>query len=176
MTQRINPTLFDKLVADLEMDGLRDESVEVRGMDRTSLRFYTVPRIERFNEAALRTTVLRELNWLLNTISLASAEDLSAAPEVASSVLNYGLADLTGSLLTRPGVQSRAREMREAVARFEPRVARGSLEVEVDPDRTRASSVGFVIRGDLISAVAALPVEFRSDVEIETGAVAFREQ
>lgn len=176
MTQRINPTLFDKLVADLELDGLRDESVDVRGMDRASLRFYTVPRIERFNEAALRATVLRELSWLLNTISLASTEDISSAPNVATSVLNYGLGDLTGSLLTRPGMQARAREMREAIARFEPRVARGSLEVEVDPGRSRASSVGFVIRGDLLSAVEALPVEFRTDVEIETGAVAFREQ
>jgi type VI secretion system protein ImpF len=169
MTSRINPTLFDRLVADLELDGLRDDGEDMVGLDR-SLRFYTVPRIERFNEAALRATVLRELNWLLNTTNLAAVQDLTEAPEVATSTLNYGLGDLTGTLLHRQGVQARAREMREAIGRFEPRVDRRSLEVEADLTRERANSVSFVIRGDLITAVQALPVEFRTDVEIDTGA------
>jgi len=169
VTSRIDPTLFDKLVADLELDGLRDDGEGVIGLDR-SLRFYTVPRIERFNEGALRATVLRELNWLLNTTNLAAVQDLSAAPEVATSTLNYGLGDLTGKLMHRQGVQARAREMREAIGRFEPRVDRRSLDVETDVSANRANSIGFVIRGDLSTAVRALPVEFRTDVEIDTGA------
>jgi len=169
VTGRASPTLFDKLVADLEMDGLRDDGENTNGVDR-SLRFYTVPRLERFNEAALRATVLRELNWLLNTINLGAVQDLSTAPEVVTSTLNYGLGDLTGKLLHRQGVQLRGREMREAIARFEPRVDRQTLDVEVDVPAKRANSVGFVIRGDVTSAVQALPVEFRTDVEIDTGA------
>lgn len=174
MTSRINPTLFDKLVADLDMDGLRDESVEGGGVDRASLRLYSVPRLERFNEAALRATVLRELNWLLNTTCLGSGQDLSAVPEVATSVLNYGLGDLAGTLLSRPGIEARGREIREAVVRFEPRVARGSLEVEPVHGHGKANSVGFVIRGDIANAVRAMPVEFHTEVEIETGTVSFR--
>ncbi|USI74903.1 type VI secretion system baseplate subunit TssE [Sphingomonas morindae] len=166
---RINPSLFDKLVADLELDGLRDDDAEITGLDRAP-RFYTVPRLERFSEAALRATVLRELNWLFNTTSLASAQDLDQAPEVARSVLNYGLADLTGKLLTRQSVQARARDMREAILRFEPRVERRSLDVDVDGGHARANSIAFTIRGDLTTAVRALPVEFRTDVEIDTGA------
>lgn len=169
---RANPTLFDKLVADLELDGLRSDVEEVGAIDRESLRYYTVPRIERFNEAALRATVLRELNWLLNTTNLAAVQDLSAVPEVAASTLNYGLGDLTGRLLTRPSVQARAREMRLCIAIFEPRVARESLDVQPDPDRERANRIGFLIRGDLTAATHALPVVFRSDVEVDTGAVA----
>jgi len=170
MSSRINPTLFDKLVADLELDGLRDDGADLTGLDR-SLRFYTVPRLERFNEAALRATVLRELNWLLNTTSFASAQDLGQAPEVLTSTLNYGLGDLTGKLLTRQAVQARARDMREAILRFEPRVERRSLDVDVDLTRERANSVSFTIRGDLTTAVQVMPVEFRTDVEIDTGAV-----
>ncbi len=170
MSSRINPTLFDKLVADLELDGLRDDGEDLTGLDR-SLRFYTVPRLERFNEAALRATVLRELNWLLNTTSLASAQDLTQAPEVTTSTLNYGLGDLTGKLLSRQAVQARARDLREAILRYEPRVDRRSLDVEVDLAHERANSVGFTIRGDVTTAVRALPVEFRTDVEIDTGAV-----
>lgn len=165
---RINPTLFDKLVADLELDGLRSDAEEIDGLDR-SLRFYAVPRIERFNEKALRLTVLRELNWLLNTTNLSALEDLSDYPEVATSTLNYGLADLTGKLLQRQELKVRAREIREAVRRFEPRVDRKSLDVEVDPSRERFNSVGFVIRGDLSTALQAMPVEFRTEVEIDTG-------
>jgi len=115
--------------------------------------------------------VLRELNWLLNTTSFGSAQDLSQAPEVATSALNYGLGDLTGKLLTRQAVHARARDMREAILRYEPRVDRRSLDVEADLTRERANSVGFTIRGDVTTAVRALPVEFRTDVEIDTGAV-----
>jgi len=72
---RLNPTLFDKLVADLEMEGLRDSGDSQPSVEssRSTMRFYTVPRIERFNETALRATVMRELNWILNTTSLESA-------------------------------------------------------------------------------------------------------
>lgn len=171
MSAPANPTLFDKLVADLELDGLRDDGEERVALDRSSLRYYTVPRLERFTETALRATVLRELNWLLNTTHFAAVQDLSDMPEVASSTLNYGIGDLTGRLLTRTGVQARAQEMRQSIATFEPRIDRTSLEVEADTLTERPNSVGFVIRGDLSGAVAALPVAFRTDVEIDTGTV-----
>ena len=74
---RLNPTLFDKLVADLEIDGLREtDDRRMKDIGGSVMRFYSVPRIERFNEAALRTTVRRELGWLLTTTNLGSVEDL----------------------------------------------------------------------------------------------------
>jgi len=84
---RLNPTLFDKLVADLEIEGLRESDNARRTADLggSVMRFYTVPRIERFNEAALRTTVRRELSWLLNTTNLGAVEDLTPYPEVRTS-------------------------------------------------------------------------------------------
>jgi type VI secretion system protein ImpF len=170
MTSRINPTLFDKLVADLELDGMRDDAEATADGPPPSLRHYTVPRIERFNEAALRATVLRELNWLLNTTNLSALQKLDAYPEVATSTLNYGLGDLAGKLLHRNGLQARAREMRDAIWRFEPRVEPHTLDVEPSLESERANSVTFLIRGDVSTAVAALPVEFRTDIEIDTGA------
>ncbi|TCP33696.1 type VI secretion system baseplate subunit TssE [Sphingomonas sp. BK235] len=163
MTQRINPTLFDKLVADRAAE-------DAAAAPDEGARFHVVPRIERFNETALRATLLRELAWLLNTTGLAAVQDLSAAPEVMTSTLNYGLGDLSGTLLTRPGVQARARDMREAIARYEPRIARGSLEVEPAAAAPRPNSVGFVIRGDVSAAVQTLPVEIRTEVDVDTGA------
>jgi type VI secretion system protein ImpF len=175
MNPPINPTLFDKLVADINLDGLQDSDTGRASLDMGGARFYTVPKVERFNEAALRATLLRELGWLLNTTNLNAVQDLSAVPEVASSALNYGLGDLSGTLLTRNGVQARARDIREAIMRYEPRVDRGSLEVEPGLESARPNSVGFIIRGDVTAAVQAIPVEIRTDVEVDTGAASFRE-
>jgi type VI secretion system protein ImpF len=36
--------------------------------------------------------------------------------------------------------------------------------------------VTFLIRGDVTNAVQALPVEFKTDVELDTAAVTLREQ
>jgi type VI secretion system protein ImpF len=174
MAPRINPTLFDKLVADLDMDGLR-EKAESAQPEQSSLRFYSVPKIERFNEAALRTTVLRELNWILNTTCLSSVEDLSPYPEVATSVLNYGVPDMAGKLLERRAVQTRAREIRDAIRRFEPRIDPQRLDVSAATTSAKPNAVTFVIRGDVTSAVKALPVEFKTDVEVDTGAATLRE-
>ena len=63
---------------------------------RERLQFYSVPKLERFNEAALRATVRRELAWLLNTTNFGATADLEPYPHVATSVLNYGISDLAG--------------------------------------------------------------------------------
>jgi type VI secretion system protein ImpF len=170
MTNRINPTLFDKLVAGLELDALRDDAALRSDTPAPYLRAYTIPRIERFNEAALRATVLRELSWLLNTTNLSAVQNLDAYPHVASSTLNYGLGDLAGKLAHRTTLQARAREMRDAVWRFEPRIAPRTLDIEPSQVSEHANSVTFLIRGDVSTAVAAMPVAFRTDIEIDTGA------
>ncbi|MDB5445621.1 MAG: hypothetical protein JWQ97_938 [Phenylobacterium sp.] len=175
MASRINPTLFDKLVADLELDGLTAAPDSDGEMSRGSMRFYTVPRLERFNEAALRTTVLRELNWILNTTNIAALRSLDETPEVATSVLNYGVADMAGKLLQRRAIQSRAREIRDAICAFEPRIDPQHIEVEATVTPERPNSVTFVIRGDVTNAVNVMPVEFKTDVEIDTGAATLRE-
>jgi type VI secretion system protein ImpF len=175
MAGRINPTLFDKLVADLTMDGLTDDPEEQAEVSRSSMRFYTVPRIERFNEAALRATVLRELNWILNTTNLASVQDLEDYPEVETSVLNYGVHDMAGKLLQRRAIQGRARDIRDAIRAYEPRIDPQRLEVDPVTASAKPNAVTFVIRGDVTTAVNALPVEFKTDVEIDTGAATLRE-
>jgi type VI secretion system protein ImpF len=175
MSSRINPTLFDKLVADLTLDGVREPSESETEVSRASMRFYTVPRIERFNEAALRATVLRELSWILNTTNLAATQSLEATPEVANSVLNYGVADMSGKLLNRRAIQNRAREIRDAISAFEPRIDPKCLDVEPKATPERPNAVTFLIRGDVTSAVNAMPVEFKTDVEIDTGAAVVRE-
>lgn len=174
---RLNPTLFDKLVSDLELEGLRDNDGERPSVEssRSSMRFYTVPRIERFNEAALRATVRRELNWLLNTTCLELVQDLDPYPEVKTSVVNFGVRDLAGKVLTTRAINERARQICDCIRTFEPRMDAHQLEVEPLKTIEREQAVTFIIRGDISSAVQALPVEFKTDVELDTAAVTLRE-
>ena len=128
--QRLTPTLFDKLVADVDMAGLREEDGSAPVIAREAFRFYTVPQLERFNEAALRATVRREIAWLLNTTNFGATQELEAFPRVQTSVINYGLPDLTGKALGRRALMQRAREIRAAIRDFEPRIDPNTLDVE----------------------------------------------
>lgn len=168
--QRLTPTLFDKLVADISLPGLRegDKPTEV-SLD--AMRLYEVPRLERFNETALRATVRRELAWLLNTTNLSATTDLADYPEVATSVLNYGVPDLAGKSLHQRTVQHRAREIRAAIRTFEPRIDRDSLKVEPATTDEDLNKIIFMIQGDVTSAVKALPVKFRTSLEVDSAAV-----
>ena len=175
VVQRLTPTLFDKLVGDLELSGLRDAGSEGPEISREKFRHYSVPRLERFNEAALRATIRRDLAWLLNTVNLESLVDLEPFPEIQSSVLNFGLSDLAGRTLNRRAVLARAREIRKAIRLFEPRLASGSLVVNPVEDDTQPHSLTFLIEGDISAAAQAMPVKFRTEVEAETTAVNVRE-
>jgi type VI secretion system protein ImpF len=172
---RLNPTLFDKLVADNEISGLRGAELENLESRRDSQNFFSVPHIERFNENALRATVRRELAWLLNSTNLGAVIDLEPYPHVQTSVLNYGVPDFAGKALDGRIVQQRARDIRNAVRTFEPRMDPDSVMVEVSDRMEREQAITFVIHGDVRSAVRAIPVKFRTDVELDTAATTVRE-
>lgn len=168
--QRLTPTLFDKLVADISLSGLREDDKST-GVSLDAMRFYEVPRLERFNEAALRATIRRELAWLLNTTNLSATNDLADYPQVETSVLNYGVPDLAGKSLHRRTVQDRAREIRAAVRTFEPRIDSGSLKVEPVTTDDGLNKINFIIHGDISSAVKVMPVKFRTSLEVDSAAV-----
>jgi type VI secretion system protein ImpF len=171
----LDPTLFDKLVADHEIAGLRGSEIETIEERRESLRYYAVPQIERFNEKALRATVRRELAWLLNTTNLNAVQSLENYPEVATSVLNYGVPDLAGKSLGTRIVLKRAKDIRASILAFEPRIDPASLDVSVSDRPERDNAITYVISADVRSAVRAIPVKFRSDVELDTAAATVRD-
>lgn len=175
LKQRLTPTLFDKLVADIDMAGLVGSDSDRTTVARENLRFYTVPQIERFNEAALRSTVKRELGWLLNTTNFAATRSLEGYPRVETSVLNYGLPDMAGRAQHRRSVQQRAREIRTAIRHFEPRIEPKSLIVDMVERPEHEQRVSFVIQGDITAAAHALPVKFHTHIDPDTASVAVEE-
>jgi type VI secretion system protein ImpF len=170
-SQKLNPSLFDKLTLDTRVVDILDAGVGVSDAPGSS----SASEIARYNENAMRNSVRRELNWLLNTINLAAVEDLEPYPQVRTSVLNYGLPDLTGRISTKGAIQSRAAEIAETIRVFEPRLDAENLEVVSAGDVGVDNAVSYVIRGDVRSAVRMMPVKFYAAIEVETGEATVRE-
>jgi type VI secretion system protein ImpF len=164
---RLTPTLLDKLTADLDLDG----APSVEGVSALP---GGVARLERFSEQAVKAGVRRELNWLFNTNRLGSVDDLSAYPQVQTSVLNYGVPDLAGKTGGRRLLLARAKELRDAILAFEPRLNPRTLSVEVAESAERENAITFVVRGDIVGAVQAVLVQYKTDVEVDTGAATVR--
>lgn len=181
MAPRFTPTLFDKLISGSAPTGLSDSlESEERGVSTTefspsALRFYTIPNIERFGESALRATVRRELAWLLNTTNLGASVDLAPHPEVATSVVNYGVPDLVGRAVSDWAVEARAQDIRGAVVAFEPRLAPDSLNVRLRSAGERENAVTYVIEGEVHGSAGNAEVRLLTDVEADTGSVTVRD-
>ena len=166
---RLTPTIFDKLVADVEISGLR--AVDTPQVMSEIMSFYPVPEIKRFGEAALRATVKRDLAWLLNTTQFGARADLEGYAEVQASVLNFGVPDLAGRSHHARTILDLAREIRDSIRIFETRLDPESLVVEPLASKDKANTVVFLIHAEISSGVRPLPVQFRTELETDTAAV-----
>ncbi|MEC8493902.1 MAG: GPW/gp25 family protein, partial [Planctomycetota bacterium] len=76
--ERLQPALLDRLTD-------HAPSKDVESIDE---RVFSMKR--------LRVSVQRDLQWLFNTSAMFSAEDADLHPEVATSVLNFGMPNFAG--------------------------------------------------------------------------------
>jgi len=120
-----------------------------------------------------RQHVLRDITWLFNTGR--KHEDLSADefPQVAKSVIAYGIPDLGGVVSESIDLSGLERQIRQALIAFEPRINPHSLAVkaiekEVSGDRPGASLV-FEIKGDLFANPIPEKLFAKTEIDLETG-------
>ena len=106
----LQPSLLDRLT-DLN-PGARTDTLEERVI---SLR-------------RLRESVIRDLEWLLNTGCLEISGDLGDYPEVRKSVLNYGVPDILGISAGQKDLVAIERQIRQAILDFEPRLLPGDSQ------------------------------------------------
>jgi type VI secretion system protein ImpF len=130
------------------------------------------------SRAQLRASVLRDLSWLFNTTNLASDADLAAYPLVAQSTLNYGLAPLSGKLVSSLDFSRLERLLKDALLRFEPRILAHTLSVRSiapsDP-QTHHNVVSFEIKGELWGHPYPLELLLKTDVDLESGEIRIAE-
>jgi type VI secretion system protein ImpF len=99
----------------------------------------------------LRESVIRDLEWLLNTSCLETSGELSSYPEVRKSVLNYGIPEISGTSASGKDSASIERDIRQAIQDFEPRILPETLKVGVaiDAAETSGNTITFEIQGEL---------------------------
>ena len=124
----------------------------------------------------LRECVHRDLGWLFNSISLDSAQDLSAVPHVAASVLNFGLPSFAGLIASSIDQNKAAERLRRAIERFEPRLS----GVRVIPrhrseDQEDDGTLEFTIEADLWGQPAAQHLQLRTKIDVMSGDVTVSE-
>jgi type VI secretion system protein ImpF len=126
------------------------------------------------SRAQLRASVMRDLSWLFNTTNLAAEVELAAYPLVAQSTLNYGLAPLSGKIVSSLDLPRLERGLKDAILRFEPRILPHSLSVrsigQTEP-LNHHNIVSFEIKGDLWGHPYPLELLLKTDVDLESGEI-----
>ena len=159
LLERLQPSLLDRLT-----DETPEESVEP-----ASKRVIDLVR--------LREITLRDLGWLLNTSNIESEHDLETYPNVARSVLNYGVPELSGSIATINRAVEIRQAIRLAIERFEPRIIPETLEVDMRQEKVGSGAIiAFDIRGELWAEPVPIDLYLRTALDVTTGEVTVRRQ
>ncbi len=152
--ERLQPSLLDRLT---------DETPGKKGGESRQQRVLSLRR--------LRDCVIRDLTWLLNAGSLSTVEDLSYYPLVESSVLNFGIPDLTGTTASGVDEHEVERLVRQAIMRFEPRILPNTVKVRAIVSRQTAehNAMAFEIAGELWAEPMPERLFLKTLVDLETG-------
>lgn len=150
--ERLQPSLLDRLIDDAPHE--KNESRDRRVLSLTRLR----------------EGVLRDIGWLLNTTSYIPAADLEPFAEVARSVVNFGMPDVTGKMLVGFDLAQLERQLRQALWNFEPRLLRDSVKVHVDSgDRMNKNAIVFEIEAQLWAEPMPVRLYMKTEVDLESG-------
>lgn len=152
--ERLQPALLDRLTDDEPRN--QNESRERRVM---SMR-------------QLRASVLRDLAFLLNSPAHPPDSEIHDYPLVASSVLNFGMPDLSGQTATAQRAAKLEALVRRAVEIYEPRIIPGSLRVsgvKSGDDAASRQTVAFELTGDVCPLPVPDALYVRTQMDLETG-------
>ena len=128
-----------------------------------------------FSARKVRDVVVRDLNWLFNTSSLDTVMDLSEFPNVASSVVNYGVQGFVGLASANLDASSVERRIREVILAYEPRIIPTSLHVSVDiEDAYSGRALNLEIECKVWSYPAPEYLRITSSMDVESGKVEMR--
>ena len=94
-------------------------------------------------------------------------------PAVRSSILNFGFPDLSWRTIDENSLNEISREIEVALADFEPRLARNSIQARSATLTTSAEELKlrFLVRADLRAQPVNVPVEFVAEVELDSGKI-----
>jgi type VI secretion system protein ImpF len=130
------------------------------------------PRTWDQSVSAFKASVMRDLEWLLNTrrVFPQAAEALDL---VRSSIYHFGIPDLSSrsaqSMEARTQMQ---REVYEAIATFEPRMSK--VRVNLVPQPAAERSVRFQIEGEMRTDPTPQAVVFETILDMASKSIAVK--
>ncbi len=152
LAERLQPSLLDRLT---------DPAPDKRTEDRRE-RVIDVRR--------LMNIVQRDLTWLLNTQNIETHVDDELYPNIATSVLNYGVREVTGEMSTRDRAFFIRKMIQSVIQRYEPRIRAGTLQVEFDEKSDdHSTQISYNIRAEMWAKPLPLELYLRSQVNVTTG-------
>lgn len=123
-------------------------------------------------ESVLRHEVMRDLEALMNCVSIDSTMDLADFPAAKRSILNFGFPDLARQTIDDLEATGLEAEIKNVLCTYEPRLAAASLRIardrRVDPIELR---IRYIVHADLLCEPLNVPMEFVADVEVTTGKI-----
>lgn len=163
--EKLLPSLLDRLEGG-RLEGGRLEE-DGRGADDGA----PVPRA--LSTEHLRRCARRDLQWLLGATNLGTDFDAAAYPNVARSVLNYGLPPLSGRTVQTAEVADLEGRMFGRIRDFEPRIRPETLRVRLlsRGDRFDRTALTFFIEGEMWAQPMPIDLFLRAEVDPDVGAV-----
>jgi type VI secretion system protein ImpF len=154
---RLQPALLDRLIDDAP--GASAEAPEARTLTRQRLR----------------QAVLRDLTWLLNSMSMLDADDDDPSLEhVRRSTVNFGFPPLSGAMTSSLEPYEIEQRVRQSILDFEPRILPESLQVRAIPPKDRLEQrqlIELEISGELWAQPYPLELLLRTEVHLDSGQV-----
>jgi type VI secretion system protein ImpF len=123
----------------------------------------------------LRECVLRDLGWLFNSLNLESYQDLDSVPQVASSVLNYGLPSFAGRMASSIDPLESAERLRRAIELFEPRLTSVRVRPDVATQEESDGTLEFTIEAQLWGYPVSQQLELHTKIDTMNGDIAVTE-
>ncbi len=151
--ERLQPCLLDRLTHDEP-----EASREGRDQQVVSLRKY-------------RKAVFHNVEMLFNSRAYPLHDMIYEFGEVARSVLNYGILDLSGASSSGENASELEVQLKQALKNFEPRISHKALSVHMvsSPDTHEIRTLLFEISGELWAHPLPDHLFIKTEVDLETG-------
>ena len=123
----------------------------------------------------LRECVLRDLGWLFNSLNLDSTQDLSSYPQVAASVLNFGLPSFAGRMTSSIEPAEAAERLRRVIELFEPRLSNVRVKPRPVAEEESDGTLDFTIDAQLWGYPSPQQLELHTRIDTMTGDITVAE-
>ena len=156
--ERLQPSLLDRLT-----DNEPDKKTESREK-----------RIMSVNQ--LKNSVQRDLSWLFNSRNLTYQLPFEQYPQIASSVLNYGIIELTGVSSSSLHQGKLERELIKAIKFFEPRLIATTIKLStrINKDQANSNALTFELSADMWAQPMPIQLYVETEIDLERGCFNFK--